>query len=97
MSLSEYYLPEVVCHFKFIFGVSHVTLDLRICVIDDGQEHVDQDEEHKEHKQHEEDWSQNSVGFFQLVEVKISQDDTEQGEADKIMQIIILLFIGCPE
>ena len=61
--------------------VSHVALHLGVGVVDDGQEHVDQHEEHEEHEQHEEDGAEDSVGRFQLVEVEVSQDDTEQSEA----------------
>lgn len=77
------YPLEVVRHLKLVHLVSHVTLHFRVGVIDDGQEHVDQHEEDEEDEQHEEDWSQVSVGCLQLVEVKVSQDDTEQGEARK--------------
>lgn len=56
------YSLEVVCHFKLILLVSHVTLHLRVCVIDDGQEHVDQHEEDKEDEQHEEDGTKVAVG-----------------------------------
>ena len=81
------YPLEVVRHLKLVHLVSHVTLHFRVGVVDDGQEHVDQHEEDEEHKQHEEDRSQVSVGRLQLVEVKVSQDDTEQGEARKGQQI----------
>lgn len=75
------YSLEVVCHLKLILLVCHVTLHLRVGVIDDGQEHVDQHEEDEEDKQHEEDGSQDTVGSLQLVKVKVSKNDTEQGEA----------------
>ena len=77
------YPLEVVRHLKLVHLVSHVTLHFRVGVVDDGQEHVDQHEEDEEDEQHEEDRSQVSVGRLQLVEVKVSQDDTEQGEAIK--------------
>ena len=78
--LSTYSL-EVVRHLKLVLLVGHVTLHLRVGVVDDGQEHVDQHEEDEEHKEHEEDWTQDTVGCLKLVKVKVSQYDTEQGEA----------------
>ena len=73
-------LLEVVSNLKLILLIGHVRLDLWVGVIDDGQEHVDQDKEDKENEEHEEDGTQNTVGCLQLVEVKVTQDDTEQGE-----------------
>ena len=78
--LSTYSL-EVVCHLKLVLLVGHVTLHLRVGVVDDGQEHVDQHEEYEEHKEHEEDRTQDTVGCLKLVEVKVSQYDTKQCEA----------------
>ena len=75
------YLLEVISHFKLVFVIGHVRLDFRVCVIDDGQKHVDQHEEHEEHKEHEEDWSKDAVGLLQLMEIKVSQNDSEQSEA----------------
>jgi len=72
---------EVVGHLELVLLVSHVALHLGVGVVDDGQEHVDQHEEHEEHEQHEEDGAEDSVGRFQLVEVEVSQDDSEQGKA----------------
>lgn len=74
---------EVVSHLEFVLLVGHVALHLRVGVVDDGQEHVDQHEEHEEHKHHEEDWTKDAVGSFQLVKVKVSKDDTEQCEAEE--------------
>ena len=71
------YSLEVVSHLKLILLVCHVTLHLGVGVIDDGQEHVDQHKEHEEDKQHEEDGAKDTVGRLQLVEVKVSQYDTE--------------------
>ena len=75
------YLLEVVGNLKLVLGISHVRLDLRVGVVDDSQEHVDENEEDEEDKQHEEDWTQDAVGLLQLVEVKVTQDDAEQSEA----------------
>lgn len=43
-------------------------------------------EEHKEHKCSEIKWSQNSISFFNLCEVDITQNDTELSEAIKTKQ-----------
>lgn len=75
------YLLEVVSHLKLALLLADVCLHLRVCVVDDGQEHVEQHEEHKEHVEHEVRRTKDSVGFIELMEVEISQDDTEQREA----------------
>ena len=50
VKLSEYtYLLEVVAHFKLVLLVADVGLDLGVGVVDDGQEHVHQEEEHAEY------------------------------------------------
>ena len=77
------YLLEVVSNLKLVLGISHVGLDLRVGVVDNSQEHVDEDKEDKEDKQHEEDWTQDTIGLLQLVEVKITQDNPEQSKAGK--------------
>ncbi len=71
------YLLEVVSHLELISLVGNVGLDLRVGVIDDGQEHVEKHEEHKEDIQDEVDGSQDTVGSLQLVEVEVSQDNSE--------------------
>lgn len=83
-------LLEVVGNLKLVLLVGHVGLDLGVGVVDDGQEHVDQHEEDEEHKQHEEDGAKDAVGRLQLLEVKVTQDDAEQGEAATEMERIIL-------
>lgn len=88
------YSLEVVSHLKLVLLVGHVTLHLRVRVVDDGQEHVDQHEEHEEHKEHEEDRPQNTIGRLQLVEIKISQDDSEQSEAVNTKSMYIILLQG---
>ena len=75
----------IVRHDKDVCLFSHVRLDLRVGIIDDGQEHVDENEEHEEDKKHEEDWTQDAVGLLQLVEVEITQDDAEQRETDRVL------------
>lgn len=86
------YSLEVVSHLKLIHLVSHVSLHFRVGVVDDGQEHVDQDKEYEEDKQHEEDRSQVPVGSLQLMEVKVSQDDTEQCEARERMDKFLYIY-----
>ena len=86
------YSLEVVAHLKLILLVCHVTLHLRVGVIDDGQEHVDQDKEDEEHKQHEEDWTKDTVCSLQLVKVEVSENDTEQGEAEIVTRNGLKVF-----
>lgn len=86
------YSLEVVSHLKLIHLVGHVSLHFRVGVVDDGQEHVDQDKEYEEDKQHEEDRSQVPVGSLQLMEVKVSQDDTEQCEARERMDKFLYIY-----
>ena len=78
---SSTYLFDIVRHNKDVRLFGHVWLDLRVGVVDDSQEHVDEDEEDKEDKQHEEDWTQDTIGLLQLVEVKVTQDNSKQREA----------------
>lgn len=75
------HLLEIVCNFKLILHIGHVRFHFRIGVIDDGEEHVDENKEDKEDEQHEEYGAQNAVCCFKLIEVKITQDNTEQCEA----------------
>ena len=76
-------LFEVFSNFKVILQ-RVVTFDLCVAVVDDGQEHVEQYEEDEEHIQEEVDGTEDEVSILQSIEVEISQDDTEQGEAVKI-------------
>ena len=46
-------LSEEVSHLELVLLIGQIALDLRIRVVDDGQEHVEQDEEHEEHVQNE--------------------------------------------
>ena len=76
-------LFEVFSNFKVILQ-RVVTFDLCVAVVDDGQEHVEQYEEDEEHIQEEVDGTEDEVSILQSIEVEISQDDTEQGEAVNI-------------
>ena len=88
----RYYLPaqfshhvvvtalEVVGDFELVLLVGDLRLHLGVGVVDDGQEHVEQHEEHEEDVAQEEDGPQNSVRFLNLVEVEVAQDGSQQGE-----------------
>lgn len=83
------HLLEVVSNLKLILLIGHIWLDFWICVIDNGQEHVDEDKEDKEDEEHKEYRTQYTVGCLQLIKVKISQDDTEQSEAGKNIKYVL--------
>ena len=57
-------LLQVVSDFELIPLLCYLTLDLAVGVIDNGQEHVEQDKEHKEHIAEKEDWPKHSVGIL---------------------------------
>ncbi len=76
------YSLEVVSHLKLILLCGNVSLHFGVGVVDDGQEHVEQHKEYKEHVEDEVDWSKNTICSFQLVEVEVSKDDTEQSESE---------------
>ncbi len=80
--LNLLYLFEVVSHLECIFLLGYLCLNLRVGVVDDGQEHVEKHEEHKEHIQDEVDGTKDTVGSLQLMEVEVSQDDSEQCESN---------------
>ena len=83
-------LLEVVSKCKLILLLGQVRLHFSISVVDDSQEHIDEDEEHKEHVRDEKEWSQESVGVFDLTEVEITKDDTEQCEAGMMVNVLNL-------
>lgn len=58
-------------------------LDFSVCVVNDRQEHIEQDKEHKEDIGDEEDWTKDTIGGLQSMEVEITQDDTEQCKATR--------------
>jgi len=74
-------LSEEVSHLELVLLVSKVGLDVGVGVIDDGKEHVEQDEEDEEDVQTEERWSEDAVGLLQSLEVEVSENQTEQREA----------------
>ena len=74
------YLLEVVTNVKLVLLVRQLGLHLRVRVVDDGKEHVEEDEEDKEDVEDEVRGTEDTVRSFQLVEVEVSQDDSEQRE-----------------
>ena len=71
------YLLEVISNLKFALLLSNVRLHFGISVVDNGQEHVEQHEEDEEHVGDEEDRSKHTVRVFDLVEIEVTEDDTE--------------------
>ena len=59
-------------------AVLDLSLDLAVGVVDDSQEHVEQDEEHKEDVAEEEDWTQDPISLLDWVEVEISEDGSKK-------------------
>lgn len=55
------YLFEEFGHLDLILSISQVSLDLRIRVVDDSEEHVEQDKEDEEHEEDEVDRPENSM------------------------------------
>ena len=74
-------LLEVVGHFEFVLLGGDIGLDLGVGVVDDGQEHVEQHEEDEEDVEDEVGRAEDAVRLFQLVEVEVAEDDSEQREA----------------
>ena len=77
------YLLEVVTDLKLALLGGDVGLNFSVCVVNDGQEHVEQDKEHEEDIGDEEDWTKDTIGSLQSMEVEITQDDTEQCKATR--------------
>jgi len=74
------HLLEVVGHLEFALLRRNVRLHFRVGVVDDGQEHVEQDEEHEEHVQNEVGGAEDAVRLLQSLEVEVAEDDAEQRE-----------------
>ena len=84
MGIKEVAYPlEVIGDLKFTLLLGQVGLDFSVSVVDDGQEHVDQNEEDEEHVGDEEDRPKEPICVFNLFEVEVTKDDAEQGEAAK--------------
>ena len=84
--LCTIYLLEVVTDLELALLVGDVWLDFSVSIIDDGQEHVQQDEEHEEHVGDEENRSKYAIGCLEGVEVKVTKDNTEQRKTKIKMQ-----------
>ena len=74
------HLFEVVGHLELALLRGNVGLDLRVRVVDDGQEHVEQNEEHEEHVEDEVGGAEDAVRLLQSLEVEVAQNDAEQRE-----------------
>jgi hypothetical protein len=77
--LVEPFLQELG-HLHLVGSYSDFGFDVGVSVVDDGQEHVQQDEEDKENVRQEVNRCQNSVRFFDRLVIKISKNCAEQGE-----------------
>jgi len=60
--------------------VREIGLDLGVGVVDDGKEHVEENEEHKEDVEAEVGWTEDTVCLLQSREVKVTEDQAEQRE-----------------
>ena len=65
--------------------VRQFSLHLGVCVVDDGEEHVEEDEEDEEHIEDEVGRAEDTVRCLQLMEVEVTEDDSEQCEPEVIM------------
>ena len=74
---------EEVGHFELVGLFLEVELDVGVGVVDDGEEHVEQDEEDKEDVQDEEHRAEDAVRLLQPHEVGVAEDCAEQTEAEK--------------
>ena len=83
ITLEFTYLLEVVTDLKLALLGGDVGLDFSVCVVNDSQEHIEQDKEHEEHIGDEEDWTKDTIGSLQGMEVEITQDNTEQCKATR--------------
>ena len=70
-----------VSDLKLKFCQFHLCLDFTVGVIDDGQEHVEQNEEHNEDVEDEEERSKRGMSTLKAGEVEVSQHSSHQGVA----------------
>ena len=68
---------EVVAQFEFVLLCGEFGFHFSISIVDNGQEHVQQYEEHEEHEGDEEYWSQHTICLLQFMEIEITQDCTQ--------------------
>lgn len=74
-------LLEELAQLNVALLVGNLALDLAISVIDNSDEHVQQDEEDEEDVGQEEDGTEHSVGRLEGLEIKVAENDAEQGVA----------------
>ena len=67
-----------ICDLKLKFRQFHLCLDFTVGVIDDGQEHVEQNEEHNEDVENEEERSKGGMSTLKAGEVKVPQHGSHQ-------------------
>jgi len=75
------YLFQVIGHFELALLRGNIGLDFRVCVVDDRQKHVEQDEEDEEDIEDEVGRAEDAVCLLQSLEVEITKDDAEQRES----------------
>ena len=61
----------------------HVVLHFGIGIVDDGQEHVQQDKEDEEDVGEKEDRAENAMGVENGVKIEIAENDAEERETEK--------------
>lgn len=83
ITLEFTYLLKVVTNLKLALLGGDVGFDFSVRVVNDGQEHIKQDKEHEEDIGDEEDWTKDTVGSLQSMEVEITQDNTEKCKATR--------------
>ena len=71
-------LLQVGAYFDLTLAVGQLFLDLTVRVVDDGDEHVQEDKEDKEHVGQKEDGTKDSVGSFERVKVKVAEYNAEK-------------------
>ena len=81
ITLELTYPLEVVTDLKLALLAGDVGLDFSVRVVNDRQEHIEQDKEHEEDIGDKEDWTKDTIGSLQSMEVEITQDNTEQCKA----------------
>ena len=82
------YSFEVVGEFELALLLGKIRFNFSISVVDDGQEHVDENEEHKEDICDEENWTKDSIGILNFLEVEVTKDNTEQSVATRQKEFI---------
>lgn len=63
--------------------VQKIRFHLQIGVIDDGNEHVNEDKEDKEDVNKEVEWTEEALRVLQSLKVEVAQNDAEEGHAER--------------